>query len=113
MTRLQFEGAIKEADTVTALESRLRAALVAVPPRPGYVHELKLRLLKENELEIEKPRRSLIQTVFLPVAGLLSGVLLVALGVRGLIALVNSIGGLQQVKNGIAQKKAAPAQTAL
>ncbi len=113
MTRLPVEGVINEADEVKAIEARLKTAFVPLTLRTEYVRELKERLLQENGLEIEKSRRSLLQTVLLPAAGLLSGVVLIALGVRGLIALVNSLGGLQSLKNGIAQKKAAPAQPAV
>ena len=112
MTRLPVEGVIDKADEVKAIEARLQAAYVPLPLRAEYVRGLKERLLQENGLEIEKPRSSLLQTVFLPAAGLLSGVVLIALGVRGLIVLVNSLGGFQSLKNGIAQKKAAPMQPA-
>lgn len=110
MAELQYVGGIKEADQLNAIEARLRAVLVPVPLRTGYMQDLKRRLYKENGLEIEKPRPPLVQSVFLTAAGLLSGVLLIALGIRGVLALVNSLGGLQPVKNGITQKKTAPAQ---
>jgi hypothetical protein len=113
MTRPLFKGAIEDVNELEAFEARLQAAYFPVPLRTGFAQELKQKLLKENELELEKPRPNLVQTFFLTAAGLLSGVLLIALGVRGLIALVNSIGGFQQVKNEIARKKAAPAQPAM
>jgi hypothetical protein len=113
MTRLKYKGAIEQTGEFAALEARLQAALVPVTLRAGYAQELKHRLFQENELEVERPRTNPVQTVFLTAAGLLSGVLLVALGVRGLIALVNSIGGLPHMKNGITRKETAPAQPAV
>jgi hypothetical protein len=112
MNGLAVEGVIDNADKIMAVEARLQAGLFPIQPRAEFVAELKQRLLQVNELELEKARPSLVQTIFLPAAGLLSGVVLIALGVRGLIALINSFGGLQSLKNGIAQKKTAPAQPA-
>jgi hypothetical protein len=113
MTKPLPRGQIGEAEAIQALETRLQKVLVPVPMRAGFALELRHKLQKENELELEMPRPGLTQTIFLAAAGLLSGVFLIALGVRGLIALVNSLGGLQQVKAGLARKDAAPAQPAV
>ncbi len=87
---------------IQALEARLQAALIPVQPRPEFTQELKRRLLKkEKELEVERPEPLVVQKAVWTAAGLLSGAFLLALGVRGLIALLSSI------KSGILAKKAA------
>ncbi len=108
MKKLLRVGVIEDSEGIKALEARLRATLIPVSPRSEYVHELKRNLLKESELGFSEPRPGLLQKVLLPAAGLLSGALLLVLGVRGVIALLNSRGVIQQIKNGIQGKKAAP-----
>lgn len=92
MAKLFHKGVTKEEETeLREVEASLRRALVPVKPPSGYVQELKQRLNTECELEFVDPRPVLVQKILLATAGLLSGVLLIALGVRGFIALANSI----------------------
>ena len=89
MAKLHHKGVTKEEEAeLREVEASLRRALVPTKPPPGYVQELKQRLIHECDLEFVDPRPILVQKILLAVAGLLSGVLLLALGVRGFIALV-------------------------
>jgi hypothetical protein len=107
------EGVIATADELKRIEGRLQENLFPVRPRDAFVKDLKERLQMVNTLELEKPRPAQLQPIFLTAAGLLSGVLLIALGVRGLVALLKSLGGIQTLKNGLMPKKTAPVQPAL
>ncbi len=108
MNKLFKVGVIEESEVFKALEGRLGATLVPVKPRNDYVHELRRNLLKENELEFSEPKPAMVQKALLTAAGLLSGTLLLVLGVRGIIALLKPRGVIQQLRNSIQEKKAAP-----
>ncbi len=107
------EGVMAKADELKRIERRLQENLYPVRPRDEFVKDLKERLMLVNDLELEKPRPAQLQPIFLTAAGLLSGVLLIALGVRGLVVLLKSLGGFQPLKNDIVPKKAAPVQPAV
>jgi len=107
------EGVIVTADELKRIEGYIQENLFPVRPRDAFVKDLKERLLMVNPLELEKPRPAQLQPIFLTAAGLLSGVLLIALGVRGLAALLKSLGGIQSLKNDLMPKKTAPVQPAL
>jgi hypothetical protein len=108
MNKFLKVGVMDGSEGIKTLEEQLHTVLVPIEPRTEYVHELRRNLLKESELEFSEPKPALGQKVVLTVAGLLSGTLLLMLGVRGVIALLNSRGAIQQLKNGIQGEKTAP-----
>jgi hypothetical protein len=108
----EVQGVIATAADLQRIEGRLQNYLTPVRPRDEFVTELKERLMLVNDLELEKPKPAPLQPIFLTAAGLLSGALLIVLGIRGVVALLKSLGGLQPLKNNILPKKTAPAQPA-
>jgi hypothetical protein len=108
MNKFLKVGVMDESEEIKTLEEQLLTVLVPIEPRTEYVHELRRNLLKESELELSKPKPALVQKVVLTLAGLLSGTLLLMLGVRGVITLLNSRGAIQQLKNKIQGGKTAP-----
>jgi hypothetical protein len=97
----------------TVLEARIESAFVPVPPRAEYVRELKQRLLSENDIEIAVTKPGGRQSIIWTAAGLLSGTLILVLGVRAVITLLNSRGFIQQIKNQMQPKNAAPLNPAV
>ncbi len=98
MRRLLRKGENAHPQEMQDLEARLQAALVPIPPRPEFTQDLQRRLLQENELEVEKAEPPLAQGILWTAAGLLSGAFILALIVRGVIALVNAIRSISTSK---------------
>lgn len=79
------------------LEMRLRNTLQPVTPRPGFVKDLRRKLVSYPAPSVE-PDSRMTQTVLVAVASLLSGALLLAMGVRAMLALVGALGAYAQFR---------------
>ncbi len=100
-------------EDLSALEARIQSAMIPVSPRAEYVRELKRRLLVENDLEIASPKPQGWLSFAWTAAGLLSGTLILVLGVRAVLNLLNSRGIFQQIKSQMQPKTPAPAHPAV
>jgi hypothetical protein len=94
------------------LETYLFEVLVPVTPQTEFVGSLRERLLVEPESILVQRKADPVQGILLGSAGVLSGVLLLVLGGRAIIALFRGKGYLQQFKNQMQQKRAQSLQTA-
>jgi hypothetical protein len=94
------------------LETYLFEVLVPVTPQTEFVGSLRERLLVEPESILVQRKADPVQGIILGSAGVLSGVLLLVLGGRAIIALFRGKGYLQQFKNQMQQKRAQSLQTA-
>ncbi len=104
-------GLIDEEKQIKVMENRLQAALQPVSPRPEFVKDLKRRLLSPSEADASIAANQPKQNIFMIAAGLLSGTVLIVLGVKAVIALLASLGLIQQVKRQMEQQKCAPPLT--
>ncbi len=98
-------GLIDEEKQITGMENRLQATLQPVSPRPEFVKDLKRRLLSPSPADASIANSKPRQNVFMIAAGLLSGTVLILLGVKAVIGLLASLGILQQVKRNIEQQE--------
>jgi hypothetical protein len=94
------------------LETYLFEVLVPVTPQTEFVGSLRERLLVEPESILVQRKAGPVQGILLGSAGVLSGVILLVLGGRAIIALIRGKGYLQQLKNQMQQKRAQRLQTA-
>jgi len=81
------------------VESRLQTFMHPVAPPPGYVQDLGRRLRHKTGSLILLPQPAPRQYTWLLFLSLLSGGVLLVLGVRTLIGLIGALGVAQQVKN--------------
>jgi hypothetical protein len=107
-----FGGDIYNKPDIQGLESYLFEALVPVAPSTEFVGSLREQLLVEPDAIMVEKRSEPLQNIILGSAGVLSGVLILALGVRAIIALLGGKGYLHQVRNQIQQKRAQALQSA-
>jgi hypothetical protein len=98
-------GDIYKKPDVQGLEAYLFEALVPVTPSTEFVGSLRERLLVEPDGIIVQRRGNPLQGILLGSAGILSGVLILALGIRAVVALLGGKGYLNQFKNQIHQRK--------
>jgi hypothetical protein len=103
-------GRVREITGLDNLEVRLQEALRPVSLPPLFQQELKSRLLITPETTLRRGGNDTYPYIFLFTAGLLSGVLLLILGVRSIIGLLGSLGLLQQVKSNFPQDSPSPVQ---
>jgi hypothetical protein len=87
------------------LEVQLAEALAPIIPRVNFVNDLKRRLSVEQDISLATKRPNPVQSVLLGVAGVISGALILVIGLRAIIALLGGKGHLQQFKEQIQQKK--------
>lgn len=81
------------------LETRLQRAMRPVAPPPGYVQDLGRRLRKKTDSLILITQPAPRQYTWLLFLSLLSGSLLVVLGIRAFLGLIGVVGVAQGVKN--------------
>jgi hypothetical protein len=103
-------GRVRENTGLDNLEVRLQEALRPVSLPPLFQQELKSRLLITPETTLRRGGNDTYPYIFLFTVGLLSGVLLLILGVRSIIGLLGSLGLLQQVKSNFPQDSPSPVQ---
>jgi hypothetical protein len=104
-------GGIYQKPDIQGLEAYLFEALVPVSPSTEFVGSLRERLLVEPDGIIVRKKADPLQSILLGSAGIISGILILALGVRAIIALLGGKGYLNQLKNQIQQKKAQTLQS--
>jgi hypothetical protein len=83
------------------VESRLNTVMRPVAPPPGYVQDLGRRLRNKTDSLILITRPAPRQYTWLLFLSILSGGVLLVLGVRVLLGLIGAWGVAQQVKNQI------------
>jgi hypothetical protein len=84
---------------IEQVESRLQTVMHPVAPPAGYVQDLGRRLRHKTGSLILIPQPAPRQYTWLLFLSLLSGGVLVVLGVRALLGLIGALGVAQQVKN--------------
>jgi hypothetical protein len=105
-------GGIYEKPDIQSLEAYLFEALVPVTPSTEFVGNLRERLLIEPESIIVQKKADPLSGILLGSAGVLSGILILVLGVRAILALLGGKGNLRQVKNQMQPKRAQALQSA-
>jgi hypothetical protein len=88
------------------LEIQLAEVLVPIIPRVDFISDLKKRLIVEPDDSLLVRKQNPIQVILLGFAGVISGVLILLIGFRAIIALLGGKGYLQQIKEQTRQKKA-------
>jgi hypothetical protein len=83
---------------VAGLEAMLQGALLPVAPRPPYVRELRRRLVSFPAPAPKDPLSKKFQYTFLGVASVLSGTVLVILGIRVVSALLSGLGSIAHLR---------------
>ena len=84
-------------DEVSELEQLLQSQLAPVPARPAFVRDLGTRLGAELGPTVEAKRKraqqesDIWQRIILTTAGIVSGVLLLLLGVRAIISIIEAV----------------------
>lgn len=78
------------------LENSLRATLRAVQPRPGFVADLKSRLV-EQQLVVEKKPFVFRYALYI-LAGIFGGLIVIGTGVRALLTLLVTLGVIRHVR---------------
>lgn len=81
------------------VESRLQTVMRPVAPPPGYVQDLGRRLRNKTDSLILITRPAPRQYTWLLFLSILTGGLLVALGIRVLLGLIGALGGAKHVKD--------------
>ncbi|RPH75322.1 hypothetical protein EHM76_01920 [bacterium] len=84
----------------------LQAGLRPVSPRPEYVRDLRQRLMREKDAKASMSKPELVKFSLITVAGLLSGTVLLVFGFRAVMALLESRGVFQQIKEQMQQRRA-------
>lgn len=111
MSKKILWGSFEDQPDLTNLEAYLKASLLPVTPRPGYVRDLHKRLLSSKNTKEGEDHG--LRNGLLAVAGLATSVLILIAGVRATIAFLSSMGILHQVKEHVQQNQAAPMNPAL
>jgi hypothetical protein len=101
-----------EGQELADLEAKLQFALPAVAPRPRYVRDLRRRLMSYPSPVVE-PDSRMAQYAMLGVASLVSGTLLVVMGVRFVGAILGALGALMQLRRGVPSGTAARSSSVL
>lgn len=112
MSSKWFGGEVYKKPDIQILEAYLFEALVPVTPPTEFVGSLRERLLVEPQDIIVQKKADPLQAILLGSAGVLSGILILALGVRAIVALLGGKGYLQQFKTQLRQKRAQALQSA-
>jgi hypothetical protein len=86
------------------VENRLQRVMRPVAPPPGYVQDLGRRLRNKTDSLIMITQPAPRQYTWLLFLSLLSGGVLVVLGIRSLLGLIGAWGVSQQVKNHIGKE---------
>ncbi len=90
---------VKNSQAIEGVESRLKSIMRPVAPPPGYVQDLGRRLRNKTDSLILITQPAPRQYTWLLFLSILSGCLLLVLGVRVLVGLIGALGVAQQVKN--------------
>ena len=92
-------GELYKKPDLQSLEAYLFEVLVPVAPSTEFVGSLRERLLFEPDEIMVQKRAEPLQGILLGSAGVLSGILILVLGVRAVIALLGGKGYLQQKRS--------------
>lgn len=99
----------KEQDLIE-LERHMQGVLKPVTPRPEFVRDLRRQLVSQfNNLEPE-PGTNTRQLLLVSAAGFLTGTLILALGIRTVLALLSALGVIHQFKRQLDEKRTNPLQ---
>lgn len=92
------------------LERRLQGVLKPIGPRPEFVRDLRRQLVSQfSSLEPES-KIGTRQVLLVTAAGFLTGTLILALGIRTVLALLSALGVIHQFKHQLDEKRASPLQ---
>ena len=87
------------------LESQLAEVLVPVFPRVDFVTDLKTRLLDQPMIAIRSKKQNPLQAVLLGFAGVISGVVILLIGLRAIFHLLSGKGNILQLRRQIQPEK--------
>jgi len=91
---------------MAAIEERLSATLRPVELRPQFVGDLRSQLLSQFDAVRKEFPENTTQLLLVSIASLLSGIMLLVLGIRSVILLLSGLGLLHQLKRQAARKTA-------
>ena len=109
MTMRMKRGNIKE-DEAEKLEKILQLSLSPVAPRPAFVDDLKGKLL--NSPAAKRTAFNVLQLSILTAAGLLSGVIIIATGIRATVTLLAALGLIRRIRERVRSEPTAHIRTA-
>ena len=81
---------------IAQMEANLYKIYRPVSPRPEFVKILRTRLQTPPDTTLQVQRKGVLQYAVWTIAGLLSGTLILVLGVKGVMVLANNIKVMQQ-----------------
>ena len=87
------------------LEDQLAEVLVPIIPGVNFVNDLRNCLLADRDITLSPKQQNPFQGILLGFAGVVSGVLILLIGLRAIIALLGGKGHFQQLKEQLEQKK--------
>lgn len=87
------------------LEDQLTEVLVPIIPGVDFVNDLRNRLLADQDIALLPKGQNPVQGILLGFAGVASGVLILLIGLRAIIALLGGKRHFQQLKEQLQQKK--------
>jgi len=103
-------GRKRKEHEIVELEGHLQGFLKPVAPRPEFVRDLRRQLVSQfGSLEPE-PKIGTRQVLLVTAAGFLTGTLILALGIRTVLALLSALGVIHQFKRQLDEKRTSPLQ---
>ena len=105
--KLQLPWKQEENHAVDALEVLLESTLKPIAPNSEFINDLRYRLLGQTEKKILGMPEDTFQVVLLILGVLASGAVLVLTAIRAIIAILGSLGLLQQYRKTLKSKPVA------
>jgi Flp pilus assembly protein TadB len=98
----------KKIDVVSLLESKLEAAMQPVQARKDYLEDLRSKLVNQSEKRFLGMRIKSPEFILAIAGGALSVIVLLVTGARAVIALLGTLGILQQVSKQVNENPPSP-----
>jgi hypothetical protein len=102
--RIQLPWKKKENNSVDSLEVLLESTLKPIAPDSEFINDLRYRLLGQREKKILGLPEETFHVVLLVLGMLASGAVLILTGIRAIIAILGSLGLLQQYRKTMKDK---------
>jgi hypothetical protein len=95
------------------IEIRLQKVLHPVKPRAEFVRDLKDRLLDRPEISLDTYKPTLVRSIFLASAGILSGAVLLVVGIKTVVSLSKKLNVVSEVQKKVDCSKTSPVPTTM
>ena len=102
--KVQLPWKKRENRSVDALEVLLESTLKPIAPNSEFINDLRYRLLGQTEKKILGMPEDTFQIVLLILGMVASGAVLILTGIRAIIAILGSLGLLQQYRKTLRDK---------